>query len=96
MDTRLNGVNVKYFLKSRIKPIHTIHVTIKQFFRGFYRKRKLPNLIKTTVSAQAISTKNQTNTQGGHSIFKNTGGRLDNLGSEILVGKIYFGVFQKY
>ena len=39
-----NGVNVKYFLKSRIKPAPTIHVTIKQLFRGFYRNRKLANL----------------------------------------------------
>ena len=33
---------------------------------------------------------------GGHFIVKNTGGLLDGLGSAILVGKIYFGVLQKY
>ena len=34
---------------------------------------------------------------GGQSIVKNTGsGWLDILGSEILVGKIYFGVLQIY
>ena len=36
------------------------------------------------------------NTPGGHSVVKNMGPWLDSLGSEILAGKIYFGVLQKY
>ena len=38
-----------------------------------------------------------TEARGGHSLARNTGGSwLDSLGSGILVGKRYFGVFQKY
>ena len=41
-------------------------------------------------------TQRLSSSQGGHSVIKNMGGWLDDLGSGILVGKVYFGVLEKY
>ena len=64
----------------------------------YFVPRNFFSFLKTAVLIQAKTSllyDKSTSPEGGYFIGKNTGGWLDSLGSRILVGKIYFGVFKK-